>query len=298
MKGDTTDVTFGEFGTSSSIERRLEAALDATGDDPDDSIKEPTRFLGKALDEQMPASANDGVLFVVNAEADSGQIGDSPRNVVIVLKLDTEEDRRIVLDQDSGEIRGIDEDAAFPPVDQLQKGAVFPKEGIPPTEVSGDIKIYQSSPSEYFKEFFDLSTRRPSSIDQGRNVLEYMTDEIREKTTRDIRSDDISTLVSNAEDNDGTIDDEVLAETLSELTESEYDAADIENDMNDKGYSSLSLGADNLPQMIKHTVIGGSDEITVKYHSSDKDSVEIERSEEEVEIRVEGVSEDISWVDR
>jgi hypothetical protein len=297
VQGDTTDVTFGSFSPSSPVKKRLEKVLDASGEDADD-IEDSVRFLGETLDEQMPASANDGVLFVVNADIDSGRIADGPRNVVVLLKLDTEEDQRIVLDQDSGDINEIDEDTAFPPREQLQKGAVYPKDGVPPTEVSSEIKIYQSSPSDYFEQFLNLSSVLPSSLEQGRDVLNYVTDVVSEELDRNVRSGDVSSLVSKAEENDGTIDAEVVADTLSELTGSKFEPGDVTDDLENGGYGRLSLGADNLPQMIKHTVTGGSSEITVKYHSSDTEHVEVERDEDGVEIYIEGAAENPDWVDR
>lgn len=295
VKGDTTDVTFGEYDEDSEsvvgerINRLYSESLS------EDEFERETNSLAEALDIQMPATANEGVLFVVESEVDGGNIGDGPREVIVLLKLDTEEDQRIVLSE--GGISSVDEEEAFPPRDQLQKGAVYPKEGIPPQDVTADIKIYQGTHSEYFEQFFDLSSQLPASVEQGRVVLGYITDVVREHTDRSVSGSDVSTLVEKAEENEGVVDQEVVADTVSEIAGAEISSESVLNGLSGSEFSRISLSAENLPQMMKHTVQSDSGEITVKYHSSvDDDDVSID--EDDNVIKIDGESIKTDWVER
>lgn len=296
IQGDTTDVTFGRFDGGSRIGHRLENIKENT--ESESELRQGAKFLAEQLDAQMPASANEGYLFVVDADVSGGNISDSPANVLVLLKLDTEEDQRLVLDKNN-DISEVDEQKAFPPQEQLQKGAVYPKEGIPPVNIPADIKIYQNSPSSYFEQFFDLSSRLPSSVEQGRTVLNYLTDTVRSELDREVSSQDVSTLTEKAEENDGIVDQDVVAESISEITGSEVDSEDVVSDLPDVDYPSISFEAGKLPQTFKHTVYGSSGgTITVKHHSSTDSDVDIQRNEDGVTVRVEGTEIDSDWVER
>jgi phage FluMu protein gp41 len=183
VQGDTSKVTFGNFTSSSEIKSVLDELRQVA---PEESEFRPRVVeLAQRLNRVMTSNANDGVLFVARATLSGGNIAGGPVEVIAVLKLDTEEDQRLVLSDDG--IDAVNESDAFPPRERLQKGAVYPKSGIPPQDMPGEMKIFQNSYSKYFEQYFEIESSIPSSTKQGRKSLRFMEDKVEEELGRKIK---------------------------------------------------------------------------------------------------------------
>jgi hypothetical protein len=294
IKGDVASVTHGIFDSNSTIEQLLQDCLD--NDTSQQRLLDITRELAKRLNDQMPAAANQGVLFIARSTVSGGNIGGDSREVISLLKLDTEEDQRLIL-SDEG-IGAVDESNAFPPHEQLQKGAVYPTTGIPPAELTGDIKIFQSSDSNYFEQFFQCSSTVPSSIEQGRTVLDIVDDAVNQELNRGISSEDISNILEKSERNGGIVNNETLGAALSDITGEQYTENEVDTLVSQEGLSEINIRQDKVPQVFRRTIYTNAGEVTVKHHSATDGNVEVSEDNDGVVVRILGNNHTREYVER
>lgn len=295
MKGDTTEVTHGTYDSSSSMKERLDQCLSSIGDNGDDRFQSILVDLATKLNDLMGGSANAGTLIISQVTLTSDNISTDSVDAIVLLKLDTEEDFRLVL-SDEG-IDEVSENNAFPPYDRLQKGAIYPGNDIPPLTRSGDVKIFQNSYSVYFQEFLECDTILPSGLEQAREALHKSESLMRNSQEEDLITSGFSAIYSNVEE-DGTLTIDSIASALSDASDGEIDEEDVkESFKSEENLRNIQIDAENVPDKIKYTVHQDGKEVTVKFPASLSSHVEVDQDSEPNKIVIQGDRIEPDYVD-
>ncbi len=269
MKGDITKVTHGSYGSESEFKNKLEKARNTTDDE-----EFRTTLVGWAedLNGKITGSASEGSLLAAQATLSGGNIPNAPLETLILLKLDTEDAVRLFQSEDGMDV--IPQNRAYPSPSQIQKAAIYPGEEIPPHSKEGDIKIYQSSDSDYFVEFLQCSTLQQSSLEQARTALTKAEGLVKESVDREFDQSDFTEIISEAETG-GELTPQSIGTALEKNSDGNIDQQEVvEKFKEDSRLQQLEIDADDLPKKTKLTVQRNGREITIKYPSSVSSSVE------------------------
>lgn len=268
MKGDIVKVTHGSYEPDSSFKSKLEKARNITDGE---EFRTTLAEWAEDLNGRITGRASEGSLLAAQATLTGGNIVDAPLQTLILLKLDTEDAVRLFQSDDGMGV--LPQNSAYPSPNQIQKAAVYPGEGIPPYSKSGDIKIYQSSDSDYFEEFLQCSTLQQSSLEQARTALTKSKALVRDIRDRKFNQNDFTEIISEAEDG-GELTPESIGSALEKNSDGDLTQQDVVDSFREDGrLQHLEIDADDLPKKTKLTIRKNGRDITVKFPSSVSSSI-------------------------
>jgi hypothetical protein len=269
-KKDITNVEHGNLREDSEQRDRIER-LHTT--DNEEEYLDLVYITAKNLNDRMPDGAGIGSLFVYQVDLSGTRLPEQGVRAVSIVKMDTEVDRRAYEDEDDN-IREIDEANAFPQSSRLQKGAIYPAQDIPPHSRVGDVKIYQRSPSDYFRLFFECDVRIPSSLDESRQVLKTSGSMLDDELGRQLTSEDVSEIIEHRDPETGYVDKESLVSAFQSISDGEIGEDELEQYFGSGELERVNAEADKFPKYTKVVVETSNGKIKIKYPIAASSSVQ------------------------
>lgn len=296
VKTDQSNVTRGRFDEpNTDSETHLQIVKDSDFESAQDDFCEAAEALSRRLTEGIHHTANEGVLFAVQAQIDGPNLLDEVDSMALLLKLDLEREQRVKLREDNS-LESVSFEDLFPEPDELQKALTYPIVRTNSFRLPGDVKFYQKDTvSDYFHEFIDCRID-PATLEQAKSVFEAISEIKKDRTGRRADANDLNRFRELRDESDGgvvEIDD--ISRAASDIVGDEVSGQDIADRLGRDNPDGIVMDSNNLPSQVKYEV---DEEITVKFPSSASERVRVEEENNHVEIEIQGADLTIAPRDR
>lgn len=296
IKTDISDVTVGEFDGNTEPKEWLDTIKDSNFSRNESEFCQSAKRISEKLNDMLPPNSNEGVLFVIQAEIEGGNLLSSePHQIASILKLDLEEEERLQL-RDDRSLETLDLEDIFPDPKELQKGLIYPVVKAEGFRLPGDVKFYQKdNVSDYFQEFLECRTE-PASLERAKKVFKAIGKIKKEVTGQSVDGDDLTKFKELQRHSDGDVVgiDEITS-VASDIVGDEVTGEEIAEKLGVDDPESIAVDSNELPNMVKYKI---DDEIDIKFPSSASERVTKEQSSEGVEVRITGADIDTTILDK
>lgn len=284
MMDDKGEISIGVFQNQPPMEQAL-----ARMSDPNYSLSNFENMAAEVaveLNDRMESvSAPSGTLFISQVTLSGQSVPNGPIDTTLLLKMD----KQVVqlLYRDSGNLNEFNQDEVYPEASRIQKAAISPLFHTQTFRRTGDVKIYDSSDSEYFREFLQCD-KIGSSLDQY-NALSSVISGIRRADGNGlINQSDISSLNNLASQNNGMLIRSDMVQYIDSITSSNISQNSIESDLEDEGIYEIDTDNASNPENFKYVVNSQGDSIDVKVPLGMDNLVDVQRQGGQVTVTIDG----------
>lgn len=286
VKNDQSNVTRGRFVEDDTpSEECLNTIKNCDFETENEEFCDAALTLANRLNDNIHHTANEGVLFSVQAEISGDILIDDGGTIALILKLDLEKEERVKLREDNS-LESVNFEDLFPKPDELQKALMYPVVRTENFRLPGDIKFYQKDTvSEYFHNFVDCEIDL-ATLEQAKGVFEAISEIKRDRTGRRADASDLNRFRELREESDaGVVEIDQISEAASDIVGDEVTGQDIADRLGRDNPEGIVMDSNNLPSQVKYEV---DDEITVKFPSTAEERVQVEEGENNVHIEIIG----------
>ncbi|GAA0679120.1 nucleoid-associated protein [Natronoarchaeum mannanilyticum] len=286
VKSDQSNVTRGNFDTSgTATEGALQVLCDTDYEDGQSDFCDAAFELTKRLNDVLHHTANEGVLFAVQAGIEGEVLTDDIDTVAVLLKLDLEEAQRVKLKSDNT-LKSVSFEDLFPEPEELQKAVMYPLVRTTSFRLPGDVKFYQKDTlSEYFHRFIECDIA-PATLEQAKSVFEAISEIKHERTGQRADAEDLNRFRALREDSDGgVVELDEITSAASDIVGETVSGQDLADELGRDNPDAIVMDSNNLPSVVKYEV---DEEIEVKFPSTASERVNVNEDENEVEISITG----------
>lgn len=246
-------------------------------------------IAGRLNNEMQSAAAQTGTLFVAQVKFTGPNVQSSPVNTAALLKMDTSGMRRLF--RDNGNLKEINQNEVYPEVSDIQKGAVYPLIKTQTFTRSGDIKVYDSSDSDYFIKFLQCK-KIDSSLRQFNRLSRVISDFRNQVGAGFVNQGDIAQLEQIAQQNGGKLTQTDIIDHIESVTSGNVPRNAIENRVQNEGIKEIDTNNGSVPEKFKYTIEDQGKEISVKLPTNLDGNINIRRTGNGVILEVSGSSVD------
>jgi hypothetical protein len=296
VKSDQSNVTRGNFDSSrTTTESALQTLCNTDYENGRSDFCDAAFELARRLNDVLHHTANEGVLFAVQADVEGDTLMDDIDTVAVLLKLDLEEAQRVKLRTDNT-LESVSFEDLFPEPEELQKAVTYPLIRTTSFRLPGDIKFYQKDTlSEYFHRFIECDIA-PATLEQAKSVFEAISEIKRERTGHRADADDLNRFRALREESDGgVVELDDITSAASDIVGDTVSGQDLADKLGRENPQAIVMDSNNLPSVVKYEV---DEEIEVKFPSTASERVEVDEGEDEVEISITGGDLTIASRDR
>lgn len=286
VKSDQSNVTRGNFDTlGTTTENALQTLCDTDSEDGQSDFCDSAFELSSRLNDVLHHTANEGVLFAVQADIEGDTMIDDIDTVAVLLKLDLEEAQRVKLKSDNT-LESVSFEDLFPEPEELQKAVTYPLVRTSSFRLPGDVKFYQKDTlSEYFHRFIKCEIV-PATLEQAKSVFEAISEIKHERTGQRADAEDLTRFRALREESDGgVVELDEITSTASDIVGDTVSGQDLADKLGRDNAEAIVMDSNNLPSVVKYEV---DEEIEVKFPSTASERVDVNEGQNEVEISITG----------
>ncbi|MEZ3117062.1 nucleoid-associated protein [Halobaculum sp. MBLA0147] len=257
---DKSDVFVGDFIQASSMRQSLAKVSNPSLGIQD--FEDVAANLAVSLNNKMSqGNAASGTLFVSQVEFDGQNIqSPTPVNACVLLKMGTEVIERLA--RDNGDLDDITQDEVYPDASNIQKAAISPLFKTQTFRRSGEIKIYDKTDSDYFKDFLQCN-RSESSLSQFNKLSEIVSDLRTQSGNGLVRESDIDAFENKAANNSDILNRPDMVDVIRSATGNGISRSDIESELESKGVREIDVANSTSPSKFKYEIDVGGESISV-----------------------------------